>query len=60
MRGTVTRCAVGQLLTEVRVVVMMMMVVVVYYHYNLRLRRIGCCEAEDESECKQNLFHALV
>jgi hypothetical protein len=24
----------------------------------LRLRRIGDCEAEDENEAEQNLFHA--
>jgi len=39
---------------------MMVVVTVVYDHDNLRLRHIGCGEAEDESECKQNLFHALV
>jgi hypothetical protein len=52
--------ALNRLLIEVGVVMMMMVVTVVYYDHNLRLRRIGCCEAEDESECKQNLFHALV
>jgi hypothetical protein len=39
---------------------MMMMVAMVYDHHNLRLRRIGCCEAEDESQCEENLFHALL
>jgi len=39
------------------VVVMMMVVVVAYDHHDLRLRRIRCCIAEDESESKQNLFH---
>lgn len=58
--GCVRKLPLNRLLIEVWVVVMMMMVAVVYYHYNLRLCRIGCCEAEDESECKQNLFHALV
>jgi hypothetical protein len=37
-----------------------MMVMVVYDHHNLRLRRIGYCEAEEESQRKQNLFHTLV
>jgi hypothetical protein len=43
-------------------VVMMMMVVMmgVYYHHDLRLRRIRECEAEDESQSKQILFHTLV
>jgi hypothetical protein len=45
---------------EVGVMVMAMMVVAVYNHHNLRLRRIGCCEAEDEHESKQDLFHNLV
>ena len=47
---------------EIGVVVVMMMVVVVvvaYDHHDLRLRRIRSCEAEDESESKQNLFHSL-
>lgn len=41
----------------------MMMVMVmagVDHNDNLRLRRIGCCEAEDEHESKQNLFHNSV
>jgi hypothetical protein len=59
MLGCVRQLPHDRLLIEVWVVVMMM-VVVVYYHHNLRLCRIGCCEAEDESECEQNLFHALV
>jgi len=40
-----------------------MMVVVmmaVYYHHDLRLRRIGYCDAEGEHESEQNLFHNLV
>ena len=50
-----------RLLIEVGVAIMMMVVmVVVYYYHNLRLRRIGCCEAEDESQCEENPFHALV
>jgi hypothetical protein len=48
-----------RLLIEVGVM-MTMMVMAVYDHHNLRLRRIRCCEAEDESQCKENLFHALV
>jgi len=42
---------------------MMMVVMVVAgmdHNDNLRLRRIGCCEAEDEHESKQNLFHNSV
>jgi hypothetical protein len=39
---------------------MMVMVAVMNYHHNLRLRRIGYCEAEDEHETEQNLFHNLV
>jgi hypothetical protein len=44
---------------EIGVVVVMMVVVVAYDHHDLRLRRIRSCEAEDESESKQNLFHSL-
>lgn len=44
---------------EVRVVVMTM-VAVVNDHHDLRLRRIGNCEAEDEHETEQNLFHDSV
>lgn len=42
--------------------VMMMVVVMagVYDHHNLRLRRIGNREAEDEDQSKQNLFHGSV
>jgi hypothetical protein len=48
------------LLVEIGVMVVMMVVVMVAYdHHDLRLRRIRCCEAEDESESKQNLFHSL-
>jgi hypothetical protein len=39
---------------------MMVMVAVMNYHHNLRLRRIGYCEAEDEHEAEQNLFHNSV
>jgi hypothetical protein len=39
----------------------MMMVVVmvmaVFNHDHLSLRRIGCCEAENKSQCKQNSLH---
>jgi hypothetical protein len=52
-------CVLTQLLGEVPMV-MTMMVMVVYDHHNLRLRRIGYCEAEEESQRKQNLFHTLV
>ena len=41
------------------VTVMVMAVVVAYFDHNLRLHRIGRCEAEDENQSKQNLFHAL-
>jgi hypothetical protein len=37
---------------------MVVVVMVVYYHHNLGLRRIRECEAKDESESKQNLFHS--
>jgi hypothetical protein len=51
----------NRLLAELEVGVMMMvMVAVMNYHHNLRLRRIGYCEAEDEHETEQNLFHNLV
>jgi hypothetical protein len=40
--------------------VMMVVMMVVYDHHNLRLRRIGHCEAEEENRAKQNLFHSLV
>ena len=42
------------------VVMMAVMVVAVYNHHNLRLRRIGHCEAEDESESEQNPYHSSV
>ncbi len=54
------RCVLTRLLVKVGVVVMMVVVAMVYDHHNLRLRRIGCREAEDESQCEENLFHALV
>jgi hypothetical protein len=38
---------------------MMVVMVVVYYNHDLRLRRIGYCEAEGEHESEQNLFHDL-
>jgi len=53
----------SNLLLVVIVVVVMMSVVVMmalaYCHHHLRLRRIRCCDAEDESQCEQNLFHTL-
>jgi hypothetical protein len=42
------------------VVVMVVMVAGMDYHHNLRLRRIRYCEAEDEHESEQNLFHNSV
>jgi hypothetical protein len=39
---------------------MVMVMMVVYDNHNLRLRRVGCREAEDKSESKQNLLHASV
>jgi hypothetical protein len=40
----------NRLLRETGVVVMMVVAVVVDYHHDLRLRRIGHCEAEDENQ----------
>jgi hypothetical protein len=42
------------------VVVVMVVVAGMDDHDNLRLRRIGYCEAEDEHESEQNLFHKTV
>ena len=39
---------------------MMVVVMVRYDHHNLRLRRIRCCEAEDESQSENDLFHNSV
>lgn len=39
---------------------MMMVVMAMDYHHNLRLRRVGCRETENESECEQNPFHTSV
>ena len=36
---------------------MVVMVMAMFDHDHLGLRRVGCCEAEDKSQCKQNLFH---
>jgi hypothetical protein len=47
------------LLAEI-VVVVMVVVMVVYNHDHLRLRRIRHCEAEDENQSEQILFHALL
>jgi hypothetical protein len=41
-------------------VVMMVVVMVRYDHHNLRLRRIRCCEAEDESQSENDPFHNSV
>jgi hypothetical protein len=38
---------------------MMVVMAVVYYHHDLRLRRVGYRETEDEHETEQSLFHAL-
>jgi hypothetical protein len=40
--------------------VVVMVVVRVYDHDNLRLRRIGDCEAEKKHDSKQDLFHNSV
>ncbi|MGD0154693.1 MAG: hypothetical protein ABSB50_01255 [Terracidiphilus sp.] len=42
------------------VVVMVVVVVLLNYHHNLRLHRIGYCEAEEKHESEQNLFHNSV
>jgi len=36
------------------------MVVGMDYHYNLRLRRIGDCEAEEKHDSEQNFLHNSV
>ena len=43
------------------VVVMMMvvMMIIVYNHHYLCLRRDWNCEAEDEDNSQQNLFHVI-
>jgi hypothetical protein len=38
---------------------MMVVMAVVHYHHDLRLHRIGYCEAEGEHESEQNFFHSL-
>jgi hypothetical protein len=51
----------NRLLVDLEVGVMMVVVMMaVYYHHDLRLRRIGYCDAEGEHESEQNLFHNLV
>jgi hypothetical protein len=40
--------------------VMVMVVVRMNDNHYLRLRRVGYCEAEEENQSEQNLFHALV
>jgi hypothetical protein len=52
--------ALNHLLVEMGMVVMMVVVMVRYDHHNLRLRRIRCCEAEDESQSENDLFHNSV
>jgi hypothetical protein len=49
----------SQLLVEEEVGVMTMMVMVAVVNHNdyLRLHRVRHCEAEDEHESEQNLFH---
>lgn len=42
------------------VVVMMMMVMAVNYNHNLRLRYIRHCDAENDSQSKQDCFHSLL
>jgi hypothetical protein len=42
------------------VIVPMMVVMAMDNHYNLRLSRVRCREAEDESQCEQNPFHTSV
>jgi hypothetical protein len=41
--------ALNHLLVEMGMVVMMVVVMVMNDHHDLRLRRIGCSDAEDES-----------
>jgi hypothetical protein len=45
-------------LVVIVVVVMAVMMMVLSCDHHLRLRRIRCCEAEDESQCEKDLFHA--
>jgi hypothetical protein len=46
---------------EVRVVVMVVVMMAgMDNHHNLRLRRIGDCEAEEKYDTEQNLFHNSV
>jgi hypothetical protein len=52
--------ALNHLLVEMGMVVMMVVVMVRYDHHNLRLRRIRCCEAEDESQSENDPFHNSV
>jgi hypothetical protein len=46
-----------QLRVDLEAGVMVMVMAVVYYYHNLRLRRIGYCETEDEHETEHNSFH---
>jgi hypothetical protein len=45
------------LLVETGMVMVVVMMMVVNYHHDLRLRRIGYCEAEDENQSEQKLLH---
>jgi hypothetical protein len=50
-----------RLLVVIGVMVMMIVMVVgMYNDHDLRLRRNGYCEAEDESDSEQQLFHVLM
>jgi len=42
----------------VMMVIVMVVMMAMNDHYNLRLRRIRHCEAEDEDQSEQNLFHS--
>ena len=42
---------------ETGMVMVVVMMMVVNYHHDLRLRRIGYCEAEDENQSEQKLLH---
>jgi hypothetical protein len=42
------------------VIMVMVMVAGVYDHHNLRLRRVGQCEAEEKNQAEPNLFHTLL
>jgi len=50
----------SRLLVVIVTVVMPVVVMMglTYSHQDLCLRRIRCCEAEDEGKCEQNLLHS--